>query len=252
MIADSIPSLNNNALLLFQNGRHDEAVDNLKDAINHLIGRMGKSAPLSTPPSSIAPHSMETSTSEDMQIDCMTQQTTCEELSAFTSQHSGFWRPIPVEKPPTTRDSDVTSSMYSSAALLLDSNHENLTKDQANHVSVVLLYNLAFVHHWRAVHYGISKGLPKALKLYDMALEIIRPKCFGPEMESLAMAIWNNKGHIHAQLFQPQEAQVCFDRLRFMLLSQRDVLSLLPKKDYETFLLSAMFQGSELHLAPAA
>jgi tetratricopeptide (TPR) repeat protein len=248
MISDTIPSLNNNAITLFQNGHHDEAVANLKDAINHLIGRMGNACSLAP---TISPRPMDEMVEDDMQTGCGTMQSRCEELSALTSLYSGFWRPVPVDKPLTTRECDI-SSMYSSAAILLESCHERSSSDNVNQTSVVLLYNLAFVHHWRAVHMGISKGLPKALKLYDMALEIIRSKSTEPDMASLGMAIWNNKGHIHAQLFQLHEAQACFSRLRMMLLSQREVLCLLPKKDYETFLLSAMFQGSELHLAPAA
>jgi hypothetical protein len=114
------------------------------------------------------------------------------------------------------------------------------------------LYNLALIHHWRAIHLGVSSGLPKALRLYEMALEVVQQKGVVPPMENLALAILNNMVHIHSHLFNFAETRRCCDSLRLILLQRTEIVASLPKEDYEIFFLSAMFQGVELNLAPAA
>jgi hypothetical protein len=143
------------------------------------------------------------------------------------------------------------SSLYGFTVLLFDSfQYSSSAECSMDQTSAVLLYNMALIHHWKAVHFGISKALLKALKVYCMALEVINETEVAG-VEVLLLAIWNNMGHIHTQLFQLIEARVCFSKLR-LILEDRDIRRRLPESDFQFFLLSAISRVWEIHLAPAA
>lgn len=244
---ETVSRLNNIAISLFQSGCHEDALISLKAAINELVGNVGNQQQGSS------------------QTACASTQSRCYlenkgyrsryvSNSGQESQKRNFEtiRAVSIDQPECTRELDHATSMYSYAVVLSEDIRLFSSEACINQASVVLLYNLAFMHHWRAVYLGISSGLVKALQMYELVVGIIQPKGYGPEFENLVLAVWNNMGHVHSQLFQLNQARACFDRLRLLLVQRDDILVWLPKKDYETFFLSAMFQGSDLHLAPAA
>jgi hypothetical protein len=224
----------------------------LKAAINLLVGDTGCQngrESLSAPSANAIEGKY--SCSLDDEIKQYQSTLNLEQNTCFLSCLVSFY-PVAVDKHLTQRELDHTLSMYSYAVALSDDVQYDSSETYMNQTSVAILYNLAFMHHWRAVFLGISSGLLKALQMYELVARIIQPKDCGPEFENLTMAIWNNMGHVHSQLFQLKEARTCFDQLRLLLVQRDDILHWLPKKDYETFFLNAMFQGSELHLASAA
>jgi tetratricopeptide (TPR) repeat protein len=225
-----VNDLNNKAIALFQRGFHKDAVVCLKAAIDLLLGDLRSQATTSSTP-----------TSSERIKPCGISSQQSQVMKAFMS-------PVPIEN---ARDDYAARTMYNSA-VLLPNNLEDLMSTDDSYVddtSVVLLYNLAFINHWRAVHLGLSKDLPKALKLYKMAIEIISES---RSTNILLCAIWNNMGHIHIQLFHLDEARACFSRLWLVLEHRADIREQLSLCDFNNFLLSAMSQAGELHLAPAA
>jgi hypothetical protein len=143
-------------------------------------------------------------------------------------------------------------SMYS-FALILDP-AACVTEFSHHATRAALFYNLAHIHHWRAMHLGVSSLLPLALEYYEQAGQAIE-KTGGDRdlvIDHLALAVLNNMGHVHCQLLQFNQAQYCFNVLRLMISKRVGSLSLLQAmEDYETFVLSAMLVP-ELRLAPAA
>jgi tetratricopeptide (TPR) repeat protein len=248
----SVTILNNNAIALFQRGYHEDAVASIRLAINQLVGSV------SNEPDVVPTNTTHFVTSSPMECDDKQSLDESMHQSSYAMQieqtrYTEALFPVPVEKSTTSgRETHNATSMYSCAMILAQTCQDCTSEYYITQASVAVLYNLAFMHHWRAIHLGISSGLPKALQLYSMALRIIPPKGNLPDIENLVLAIWNNMGHIHSQQFQIDEARACFDRLRFLLSHRAHLLYWLPKRDYEIFLLSAMFQGSDLHLAPAA
>lgn len=242
----SVNDLNNAAIALFQRGHHHDAVSCLREAIDQLVGSI-RNQPLNrmNPASTAANHA-------EVDLD---------EASGLTRPHPcdaptkiSFMSPVVIENHSMIEDNHAASTMYNSAILLPSSpSTQDFTSAESyvDQTSVVLLYNLALINHWRAVHLGISNGLPKALKLYEMALEIIHENR-STNVESLLCAIWNNMGHIYIQLFQVAEARACYSSLWLLLQHREDIRQQLPQGDFNNFLLSAISQAEQLHLAPAA
>ncbi len=166
---------------------------------------------------------------------------------------TGVLHSVAVERPTKTRENKTATALYSFAVNLPEVCQDAPPEQFMTRASVSMLYNLAFMNHWQATHWGISSCIPNALQLYSMALKLIPPEENSFYIDHLAMAIWNNMGHIYAQLlFQLHDAQVCLNRLRYLLAHRTGLRCSLPKQDYEIFLLSAIFQGTNLLLAPAA
>lgn len=161
--------------------------------------------------------------------------------------------PVSTERLGASWMNQAAASMYNCVVALPHVSQDGALENFVFRTSLSVLYNLAFIHHWRAVYLGVSSGIPKALHLYSMALKVISPEENSPDIDHLAMAIWNNMGHIYSKLlYQLREAQVCFGHLRHILAHRTGLRCMLPKRDYETFVLSVMFQASDLLLAPAA
>jgi hypothetical protein len=238
----NVNELNNSAIALFQVGLYHDAITCLRAAIDKLV------VEIRNQPTTIA---MRTVSNAVKWMKAHLGRS----ISGNHSQPQAktpLMSPVPIESPSIVRDDFAASTMYSSAVLLPSYNQGH--KSNANYVdetSVVLLYNLALIDHWRAVHLGVATGLPTALTLYKMALEIIL-ESRNSNIESLLCAILNNMGHIHIHLFQLDEARVCFSSLWLVLQHRADIREQLPPSDFNKFLLSAVSKAEELHIAPAA
>lgn len=254
MSCSSVANLNNNAIALFQRGYHEDAVVSLRLAINQLVGNVNTEPVVATPSTAPSfPSCTVPSDDRKQQLDDSMHRSSYAMQIDEQPCYSEALFAVLIDQPPTSgRESHNATSMYNCAMVLSETPQDFTSEYYVTQASVAVLYNLAFMHHWRAIHLGISSGMPKALQLYSMALKIIPAKGNLPDIENLVLAIWNNMGHIHSQQFQLDEARTCFDRLRYLLAHRAHLLYWLPKRDYEIFLLSAMFQGSDLHLAPAA
>jgi hypothetical protein len=237
----NVKELNNNAIAFFQRGFHNDAVVCLRAAIDQLVRNLR---------GQVTTISNETALTVENWINA--EPTRLFGISSQQNQtKSAFMSLVVIEPPSDVGDDYAATTMYNSAVLLTNDVLDIKTESYVDETSVVLLYNLAFINHWVAVHHGVSTGLPKALKLYEMALEIIHENR-SPSIESLLCAIWNNMGHIHIQLFQLDEARLCFSSLWLILQHRTDIREQLPPYDFNNFLLSAISQAGELHLAPAA
>jgi hypothetical protein len=111
------------------------------------------------------------------------------------------------------------------------------------------MFNLALVHHWRGVHFGISSLLPKALVLYEMSFSLIQNGGATFDTQHLTLALLNNMGHIYHELMQYTDSRRCFKNLKEILTARATSASDGP--DVQGFLMNIMFLEAP-RLAPAA
>lgn len=151
-----------------------------------------------------------------------------------------------------SQEADGASSMHCRALLIANEPNDLQSEGYYRRISAVILYNLAFINHSRGLQAGLTSDLAKALKLYEMSIALVQEQADRSDLQYMAMAILRNMGQIHSCLFHLQEAKACFDSLRDILSNVGDAHIHVPEGDYESFFISAMFQGNELLLAPAA
>lgn len=252
MDTDSIAQLNNNAVALFQRGCFEEAVVNLTAAINRLVWSM-QDDPRDQRGVITSYQSCDVDVRPKVAL-TQSQVETLKQPSCIQHPWSGMLLPVAVEQPvAATGEAYTESAMYSRALMLSEVFLDSSSDHFMMRASVSMLYNLAFLHHWRAIHLGMSSGMLKALQMYCKILKTFHSRRDNPpDIEIVVLAVWNNMGHIYSQLFQVEEARACFDHLRHLLASRTDLHFWIPDQDYEIFVVSALFQGNSLHLAPAA
>ncbi len=246
----NVAKLNNEAIALFRNGNHEDAIWKLKVAVKEIVGIVKDRSVGSNK------HSLFEMPTKGPSLDASLRRNCCTMPAGhpFMPVPSKILLPVSIKRDATSRESQSASAFYSCAVALPEVCSDSFPEHFVARASVTVLYNLAFMNHWQAFHLGVTSGILKALQLYSMALKMIPPEeNFFGDIDHLAMAIWNNMGHVYAHLmYQLHEAQVCFDRLGYLLAHRDGLRCWLPKQDYETFFLSAMFQGSDLLLAAAA
>ncbi|KAI2505531.1 hypothetical protein MHU86_8867 [Fragilaria crotonensis] len=154
---------------------------------------------------------------------------------------------IPISASLTCR---YTGSYISSHALLLSNEccTNPIEYEYCHRESACVMFNLALVHHWRGMHFGISSLLPKALKLYEMSFALIQNGATF-DTQHLTVALLNNMGHIHHELLQYNNARRCFKSLKEILTAR--AASATDGPDIQGFLLNIMFLEAP-GLAPAA
>jgi hypothetical protein len=123
------------------------------------------------------------------------------------------------------------------------------------HLSYVVLYNLALAHHLRAMEEDCKRlrnaRLQQALCLYEHAHQIL----LNQEIEVSAlhnMAIASNLGHIHQFLGDESRAQLCFQHLLSTLLYVVDYGAGDKLVSLDGFLCNVMFLIGMALSAPAA
>ncbi len=150
--------------------------------------------------------------------------------------------------------SEDESSMYNYALSLFANPHLDSANEGSRRATrAALEYNLAYIHHWRAMHLGTSSDLTTALGHYECAWNAIKLVENGPSMEHLSLAVLNNTVHIHRQLMHNSQARNCLGVLRLLLSKLAGSQSLLETmEDYDTFIMSALMPTTDLEIAPAA
>jgi hypothetical protein len=162
----------------------------------------------------------------------------------------------------TLDDGDTDEPWMYNYALVVNTEHYDWKTNGISHYSVkaALLYNLAFIYHWRAIHLGISSELPLALYHYEMALSAIQQElehgAVVMDNHHLTLAVLNNMGHMHRQLLQFNQARRCLGFMQLLITSRRNAnptLSMLETmEDYEKLVINTMLPPPMLQLAPAA
>jgi len=91
--------------------------------------------------------------------------------------------------------------------------------DNVHRASSVLLYNTALVHHLLGLQGpNQQRHLKKALKLYEMAMDVLHNcKKHSAVDKMITLAIFNNKGHVYCQFSELTQVQVCIDWLKSIL-----------------------------------
>mmetsp|Transcript_30158 Transcript_30158/g.44569 ORF Transcript_30158/g.44569 Transcript_30158/m.44569 type:complete len:265 (-) Transcript_30158:549-1343(-) len=139
--------------------------------------------------------------------------------------------------------------IYSHALLMSrDCCTDPLEQDFCHRESAVIMFNLALVHHWRGMHFGLTSLLPKALKLYEMSFSLIQNGA-AFETEHIVLGLLNNMGQINHELTDYQEAERCFKELKEMLTAGAS--QVVDGPDVQGFLMNIMFLEAP-QLAPAA
>ena len=92
-------------------------------------------------------------------------------------------------------------------------------EDNVHRASSVLLYNTALVHHLLGLQGpNQQRHLKKALKLYEMAIDVLHNcKKHNDVDKMITLAIFNNKGHVYCQFSELSQVQVCIDWLKSIL-----------------------------------
>jgi tetratricopeptide (TPR) repeat protein len=132
--------------------------------------------------------------------------------------------------------------VYSQALhLSVDCCTNPLLHDFCHRESSVIMFNLALVHHWRGMRFGLTSLLPKALKLYEMSFSLIQ---HGASFETtlLLLALLNNRGQIHHELTEYDDAGKCFKNLKDMLTAGAS--QIVGGPDVQGFLMNIMFLES--------
>jgi tetratricopeptide (TPR) repeat protein len=148
----------------------------------------------------------------------------------------------------TSRD---IGSFISAHAILLSNDCCTNPLDQSycHRESACVMFNLALVHHWRGMQFGLSSLLPKALRLYEMSFSLIQCGTATFDTQHMVLALLNNMGQIHHELLQYKNARQCFKNLKEILTIRATSASDSP--DVQGFLLNIMFLEAP-QLAPAA
>lgn len=147
--------------------------------------------------------------------------------------------------PKIERENDIGLPLYNRAIFISSSAGEH-------EIGGALLYNWALIQQKRG-------RLEKAVKLYQLALQILQATEDGAVDELLIMAPLYNMGLAHGQLAQTEQLASCFYFLR-QVLCDANLLSGNPnlpdpqsEDGEEYFFLNAfLFKAEQLTLAPAA
>lgn len=152
---------------------------------------------------------------------------------------------VPISTTLTSRDTG--SFIYSHALMLSRACCTSPASDEYCHrESAVIMFNLALVHHWRGMHFGVTSLLPKALKLYEMSYSLIQNGA--TFSHHLVLALLNNMGQIHHELTQYEAAEHCFKNLKDLLGGSQIYAD---GDDVQGFLMNIMFLEAP-GMAPAA
>jgi tetratricopeptide (TPR) repeat protein len=115
-------------------------------------------------------------------------------------------------------------------------------------LTVVLMFNLGLVHHWRAIQYQQSSLLVKALRLYEMVWGLLQ---LSPSLDPSALGVLNNMGAVHYELAQYEQSHKCFEMLKNALMDGSVTLLEEEPEAQDGILLNLMFL-EEPSAAPAA
>jgi hypothetical protein len=122
----------------------------------------------------------------------------------------------------------------------------------ASHVLCIVMYNLAFLHHFTALLRGCLGGLDVALHLYELSLVAVTGSTTGEETtaaNAVALVVGlNNMGHIHSLRFDWSQIQATVLRLAHLA----DSFCTLDEYSLRTATqLMCCYAGVEVH-APSA
>lgn len=270
VVAQSLISLNNQALGLFLQGKLTDAIEILSHAYilldtfrneqrNHVLCHYGQTpmphseilsmpTPANVPMSNIRngtfdPKSLSALPAFPPTLYCSLNLPPNTKLSipsfAFatgeSTSHSLYNRGLILSiDPALTAAGDVTS----------------LVTAKQHQTSATLLYNMALCYHNMGNHLGVSSALLKALHLYEMALQSIGRMTNLIHVQKLLMAILNNCANIYTYFRRTEETSRCFDDLKIVLAAS--TVDMILDEDYDFFFLNAFFQSQELLFAPAA
>lgn len=132
---------------------------------------------------------------------------------------------------------------------------ELFAKSWMSQLTVIIIYNMALIHHQEGILRGSSKLLRKASALYRPALAVLREcSTMGIFERTILLAITNNLGHIHSmncELKEVKECQGLMAELVQAFLSNPE--SLQGEEDFLPFFLGSLcFVASGPRAAPAA
>jgi tetratricopeptide (TPR) repeat protein len=156
---------------------------------------------------------------------------------------------VPISTSMTSDKQESGPFIYSHALLMSTECCANPVEQEFCHrESAVIMFNLALVHHWRGMHFGLTSLLPKALKLYEMSFSLIQNEA-AFETEHIVLGLLNNMGQLNHELASYQEAARCFKELKEMLTAGAS--QVVDGPDVQGFLMNIMFLEAP-NLAAAA
>jgi len=253
-----ITALNNAAVKLIRGARDDEALSMLSEAFflaeNYLRSTKSDFAA-----------SQNRDLFQTMSLDSL--ETLC--LGLISAPKPLFESVIADEESSATKDvllnAEVSTSpsncftIFNRAFVLGDYSTGQYTLSQfryLSHVSAVLLFNIAFVHHRIGVKEGSSKAFAKAHEIYSMSLFLLEETAlmgmYSSQFNLLLLALFNQLGHIESHFFNTVQT-VRYREQMLAIFIVTDCTRLLSKEDYIFFYMSLLFSINRWPaLAPAA
>jgi tetratricopeptide (TPR) repeat protein len=195
--------LNNQGLEYLERRRYEDAIFVFTQALSSILATKGAlgvaQEEINTVVKDCCNDVLESSDNEDycfveMQVQCLDSEAAVSSY-VFTSPIM-----IPEESIHQSAGSNSRGSMLSAVK-----------------ISVILTFNLALAHHFRAIESNSMDAFERALRLYELVHQIQREE----DMElcvlhSLALA--NNLGHAHLALNNTHRSKQCFEHLLATLM----------------------------------
>jgi tetratricopeptide (TPR) repeat protein len=177
---------------------------------------------------------------------------TQEAKEMFLYNHRNAIERVPISPMPIHPEDEPGRTYVFSYALTLNEDCPQLdvsAPDYCLRETIVIMFNLALVHHWRGINLQVSSLLPKALKLYEMALNLVKRSQF-PETNLILLGLLNNCGQIHHELAQYNQSSDCFKSLKDLLVA--GAANSVDDKDVQDgFLLNLLFLDAPQNAAAA-
>jgi tetratricopeptide (TPR) repeat protein len=264
VLAQSLISLNNEALVLFLEGKLTDAIEILSHAYNSLDLFVDELQSYLFTHAQLMPgsvvHLLANAPTSKVLHDALDPKS----LPALTAcppslrcnPNLPLKTPLSMTSFASSSGEGTTHSMYNRGLILsLDpaltvGDASSLVTSNRHQTSATLLYNMALCYHNMGSHLGVSSALIKALQLYEMALESIGRVTNLLHVPKLLMAILNNCANIYTYFRQTDETYRCFENLKIVLAAS--TVDMIMDEDYDFFFLNAFFQSQELLFAPAA
>ena len=200
---DIVPTIAT-AVDMMRASRYSETMDLLRSGLGHLLSLAERAAPISP-----SPFSCSCSSDTSISLESVSLRL-CEEDDDETSKHHFFgasaFGALAIYDKALRFAGETTDSIFGEG-------------DNVHRASSVLLYNTALVHHLLGLQGPHQqRHLKKALKLYEMAIDVLHNcKKHNDVDKMITLAIFNNKGHVYCQFSELSHVQVCIDWLKSIL-----------------------------------
>ena len=171
---------------------------------------------------------------------------------------------IPLSRDGMADNSSGTFSVFNQAMTICKIDQDKMEEDGHDGYTIshnyhrllsMLLYNLGLSLHLQAVQTGKAAELKGAMDLYEMSFSVIETEWQHFVVEDLMlllMALFNNLGHIHSNMYNVAQRETCVAWLK-ALAGHPTFHKLMQRKEYAPFFMNLLVVVKQEQLiSPAA